>query len=234
MTRKALLVVLISLLMVSTGCSSAPAEGDRITDDSHAVRLESTQIIDEINGVEPAEGKVFLVIGYSVENLSGNKDTPRVWTDHMTLTSDDQTYEPITAASLDHQLRETALGPHDSASGYLAFSVPDEVADFKLLVTFPVSGKQETFEFRPADKRIGENAEFVLTRLEQIERTRNIPLIGNLLASLSSAPIRYLGTVLVPEDEIDQLLERTRGLDEEASQAAVEEYLLSHGHGRLD
>jgi hypothetical protein len=40
--------------------------------------------------------------------------------------------------------------------------------------------------------------------------------------------------MLVPEEEIDDLLEQTEDLSEEARKAIVEDYLLTHGHGLLE
>ena len=74
----------------------------------------------------------------------------------------------------------------------------------------------------------------MITRLDQIEKTQSIPLIGGLLASVSGAPIRHLGEILVPEEEIDDMLEQTEDLSEESRKALVEDYLLTHGHGLLE
>ena len=65
------------------------------------------------------------------------------------------------------------------------------------------------------------------------ERTERIPVIGGLLASLSRAPIRYLGTVLVPEAESTGLLGQTRDRPDEARRSAVEDYLLERGQGEI-
>jgi len=225
---------MLAVLAGATACTSALTRGDRASDNAHAFLLHSAQVIDKINGDVPAAGEAYLVIRYEVENLSSENDLRRQWAGLLVLQHGEDLFEPTAIGSLDGQMWETTLAASGTKTGYMAFTVPDEIVDFKLAVTFPVSGNVETYEFRPVDRRIGVNAEFVLTRLEQIQRTRRIPVIGGLLASFSSSPIRYLGTILVPEAEIDQLLDDTKDLSGDAQKAAVEDYLLTHGHGTLE
>ena len=232
--KKVLLLALVTALVTATGCASGLTHGDRTGDDTHAFLLHSAQIIDKIDGDSPPEGEAYLVVKYEVENLTGRQDTRRQWNDQMTLESGEEYFEAVDIRSLEDQLWETSLAGGAAEAGYIAYMVPDEISDFTLILTFPVSGNESVYEFRPVDRRIGVNADFVLSRLEQIERTRRIPLIGGPLASFSSSPIRYLGTVLVPEDEVADLLDGTRDLLDDAKKTAVEDYLVSEGHGRLE
>ena len=232
--KKIAVVAMIAVLATATACSSAPSQGDLTGDNAHSFLLHSAQIIDKINGDALPQGEAYLVIKYEVENLTSTADPRRQWTDQIALQSGEDFFEPIDIRSLDDQLWETSLAAGEAQTGYIVFTAPDEVGDFRLTVTFPVSGNEETYEFRPVDRRISVNTDFVLTRLEQIERTKRIPLIGGLLASFSSSPIRYLGTVLVPEEEIQELLDTTKDLSEDAERTAVEDYLLAKGHGRLE
>ena len=232
--KKIAVVTMIAVLAAATACSSALSQGDLTGDNAHSFLLHSAEIIGKINGDTLPEGEAYLVIRYEVENLTGTADARRQWPDQIALESDGHLFEPADISSLDGQLWETSLAANEAQTGYIAFVVPDEVDDFSVTVTFPVSGSEETYEFRPVDRRISVNADFVLTRLEQIERTKRVPLIGGLLASFSSSPIRYLGTVLVPEEDIQQVLDTTKDFPEDAKRAAVEDYLLSQGHGRLE
>ena len=244
--KRILLVALLIMIAALTGCTSGLSHGDRTSDDTHAFLLEITQLTDQIESDTPAKGEAFLVIKYTVENLLNQQDVPRQWTDQLKLEAEDETYEPVMLDSLADQMWETSLAANESMTGYIVYTVPcgddtddddeDEVdiENFKLTLTFPVSGNEEVYEFRPIDRRIGVNADYVLTRLEQIARTKRIPVIGGLLASISSAPIRHLGIELVPEEEIDGLLEETEDLSEDAARAVVEDYLATHGRGQLE
>ena len=232
--KRTLLVVLVLIVVATSGCTSALTPGDMTGDDSHSFLLQSAQIIDKIDDVVAPEEKSFLVIKYEIENLQSQNDSQRQWTELMKLEADDEYYDPILIETLDGQLWTTSLSKNEKQSGYVAFTVPEEISDFKLTVTFPTSQTDETYDFRPVDKRISVNADYVHTRLEQITRTKRIAVIGGLLAALSSAPIRYLGVILVPEDEIDELIEQTEDLDEDGKKTAIEDYLIAEGHGRLE
>jgi len=232
--KRTLLTAMIITLAACAGCTSAISYGVRTSDDAHSFLLESTQVIDKIDENAAPEEEVFLVIKYEVENLGSQNDSLRRWTDQMKLEADEEQFEPVLVDNLDGQLWETSLQAGGKESGYIAFMVPEEITDFKLTLTFPVSGNEEVYDFRPVDKRIGVNVDYVLTRLEQIERTRRIWLIGKPLAAFSSSPIRYLGTILVPKDEIPDLMEQTEGLWEEAKRAVIEDYLVERGHCRLE
>lgn len=232
--NKILLIAMIVALATTTACSSALTSGDRTGDDAHAFVLHNAQIIDKLDGDIPGDGETFLIIKYEVENLRGEKDVQRNWNEQMALVIDEDSYTPILLTSLENQLWQTSLDAGKAETGYMAFTVPDEIDDIKLTITFPESGIEESYEFRPVDIRISANAEFTLMRLDQVERTKRIPLVGGLLASFSSSPIRYLGTILVPEEEIDQLLADTKGLPDDTKLAAIEAYLIAKGHGKLE
>jgi len=225
---------MVLMLAAATACTSGLTPGDRTSDDAHAFLLQSTQIIDKIEENIAPEEETFLVIKYEIENLKDQNDSTRQWTDQMILEANDESYDPILLTSLDDQLWETSLLQNETKAGYLAFTAPEDISDFKLTVTFPTSETEVTYDFRPIDKRVHINVDYVLTRLEQIERTKRIWLIGELLASFSNSPIRYLGVILVPEDEIAQLLEQTERLDEDAKKQVIEDYLIEHGHCRLE
>ncbi|UCB43266.1 MAG: DUF4352 domain-containing protein [Dehalococcoidales bacterium] len=232
--KRILLVALLIMLAALTGCTSGLMHGDRTSDDAHAFLLHITQVMDQIETDTPPEDEVFLVVKYEIENLRNQQDSPRQWTDQLKLEADEEIYEPTLLDSLVDQMWETLLSANEAMTGYIVYTVPDDIEDFKLTLTFPVSGNEEVYDFRPVDRRIGVNADYVLTRLEQIERTKRIPVIGGLLASLSSAPIRHLGIILVPEEEINELLEDIEDLSEDATRAVVEDYLVTHGHGLLE
>jgi len=225
---------MVFMLVATSGCTSALTPGDQTSDDGHAFLLQSAQIIDKIDDVVAPEEKAFLVIKYEIENLQNQDDSQRQWTDLMKLGADDEYYGPILIETLDGQLWKTSLSKNEKQSGYVAFTVPEEISDFKLTVTFPTSQTEESYDFRPVDKRVSVNVDYVCTRLKQIARTKRIAVIGGLLSSLSSAPIRYLGVILVPEDEIDELMAETEDLDEDAKREAIEDYLVEQGHCQLE
>jgi hypothetical protein len=114
----------------------------------------------------------------------------------------------------------------------MAFLVPEDDLDFTLTFTFPVSGNDMVYELHAVDKRIKMSVDWVIDRLGTIKNNRKIPLIGDALAL--SNPIRYQGVVLVPKADLPQLIEQTEGLSEDSQRTVVEEYLLSHGHCRLE
>ena len=232
--KRIFLTAMAVMLLATTGCTSALTHGDRTSDDTHAFLLLSSQTIGKIDETVAADETTFLVIKYEVENLQSKDDTERLWTDQIEVAADEEYYDPTLIESLNGQLWETSLLKNEKQSGYMAFIVPEEISDFTLTVTFPTSQTEESYDFRPVDKRVSVNVDYVYTRLEQIARTRRIVLIGGMLSALSSAPIRYLGVILVPEDEIDGLLEDTDGLDEEAKRVVIEEHLIKAGHCRLE
>ena len=232
--KRIFLTVMVVIILATTGCTSALTHGDRTGDDTHAFLLLSSQIIDKIDEEVAPEEKTFMVIKYEVENLQSRDDTRQLWTDQIKVEANEEYYEPTMLASLDGQLWETSLLKNEKQAGYIVYVVPEEISDFALTVTFPNSQTEETYDFRPVDKRISVNVDFVYTRLEQIARTKRIVLIGGLLSALSSAPIRYLGVILVPEDEINQLLEDTDSMDENAKKVLIEDYLIEQGHCRLE
>ena len=236
--KRTLLAILVVMLIALTGCTSALSHGTESSDDSHKFLLHIGQVTDQVGTEFPDEGEVFLIIKYEVENLRNQDDSQRQWTDYIKIETDkeadEDTYEPVLLDALPDQMWETSLSAGEAKTGYIAYAVPDDFEDFDLTFTFPVSEEEVLYVFRPVDRRIGVNADFVITRLDQIVRTKRIPLIGGLLASISGAPIRHLGEELVPEEEIDALLEDTQDLSEGARKAIVEEYLLTHGHGLLE
>ena len=232
--KRILLATLIIMLAVLSGCTSALSHGTESSDAAHKFLLHIGQVTDQVNTEFPDEGEVFLIIKYEVENLRNQDDSQRQWTDYIKIEADEETYEPVLLDTLADQMWETSLSTGEAETGYIAYTVPDDFEDFDLTFTFPVSGDEALYVFRPVDRRIEINAEFVITRLDQIERTKGIPIIGGLLASISGSPIRHLGEILIPEEEIDDLLEQTQDLSEEAQKAYVEEYLLTHGHGLLE
>jgi len=229
-----LLVALIIMLGASAGCSSALSPDDRTSDDIHAFSIQNVQIIDKIDEAVAPEGEAFLVIKYEIENLQSQDDSFWQWTDQLELEANEEYYDPTFIETLDGQLWATSLLKNEKKAGYIAFTVPEDIRDFKLTFTLPTSQTEAIYKFRPIDKRISINADSILTRLEQIERTKRIPLIGGPLASFSSSPIRYLGTILVPEDEIPELMDQTVGLDEDAKRQVIEDYLIAHGLCRLE
>jgi hypothetical protein len=232
--KRILIAILVIMLAVLTGCTSALSHGAESSDAAHKFLLHIGQVTDQVNTEFPDEGEVFLIIKYEVENLRNQDDSQRQWTDYIKIAADDETYEPVLLDALTDQMWETSLSAGETETGYIAYAVPDDFEDFDLTFTFPVSGDEALYVFRPVDRRIEVNAEFVITRLDQIERTKGIPIIGGLLASISGSPIRHLGEILIPEEEIDDLLEQTQDLSEEAQKAYVGEYLLTHGHGLLE
>ncbi len=228
------LAIMIIVLGVSSACTRAPSLGEKASDTAHAFLIHSAQIIDKIDRDTPPEGKVYLVIKYEVENLQSHNDSLQQWSNQIILKTNKESYEPTTIGSLDNQLWETSLLQRETKVGYITFTVPEEKHDFKLTFTFPISKNELTYELNPIDKRISINVDYVFTRLEQIERTQEIPLIGGVLTASSKAPIRYTGTILVAEEEISQLLEQTKSLSENAKRRVIEDYLLAHGHCCLE
>jgi len=232
--KRILLAALVIMLVALTGCTSALSHGSESNDEAHKFLLVLGQVTDQVDSEFPGEEEVFLIIKYEVENLQNQDDSLRQWTDYIEIEADEETYEPVLLEGLPDQMWETTLAAGEAKTGYIAYTVPDDFEDFDLNFTFPESGSEVQYVFRPVDRRIGVNADFVLERLNQIERTKRIPVIGGLLASISSAPIRHLGVLLVPEEEINDLLDETSELSEEARKAFVEDYLLTHGHGLLE
>ena len=232
--KRIITIILVIMLGATTACSSALSYSDKTSDNAHAFMIHGSQIIDKINEDIAPEGEAFLVIKYEIENLQNRNDSVRQWTDQIILESDGDYYDFTFIKSLDNQLWETSLLKNETKAGYIAFTVPEDIHDFKATFTFPTSETEAVYRFRPADKRISVNTDYVLTRLEQIERTKRIPLLGGLLAAFSNSPIRYLGVILVPEEEIPQLMEQTKGLTENAKRQVIEDYLIAHKHCRLE
>ena len=230
--KRTLLAIMIIMLGAATACSAALSIGDRASDDVHAFLIQSAQIIDKIDKDIAPEGESYLVIKYQIENLQSQNDSVRWWSDNITLEVRGEYYAPTFIKSLDNQLWETSLLEREKKAGYIAFTVPEDVFDFNLTFAFPTSETEVIYNLHAVDKRISVNVDWVLTRLREIENNKRIPLIGEPLAM--SNPIRYQGIILVPKEEISQLMEETKGLPENAKRTVIEDYLIAHGHCRLD
>ena len=227
-----LLLTCLLLLCSASACSSALSHGDQSADDNHAFLVTSSQILDELGTDTAPEEEAYLVIKYEIENLQSHDDIDRRWVDQITLESRNEYYSPISINSLEDQLWETSLAGHEKRTGYIAFLVPADAFDFTLTFAFPVSGNDIVYELHAVDKRINMSVDWVLDRLRTIENNKKIPLIGKTLAL--SNPIRYQGVVLVPKADLPQLIEQTEGLSEDSQKTVIEDYLLSHGHCRLE
>jgi hypothetical protein len=230
--KRILLAVLIIALGATTACSSALSHGDKTSDNAHSFLIHSTQIIDKIGEDIAPEDQAYLVIKYEIENLQSQNDSTRRWTDQIKLEAGEENYAPTFLDSLDNQLWETQLLEGEKKAGYIAFTVPDNTFEFTLTFTFPTSETEAVYELRAVDKRIGVSVDWVLTRFGQIENTKRVPLIGEPLAFAN--PIRYQGIILVPKEDISQLMEQTEGLPENAKKATIEDYLITHGHCCLE
>ena len=230
--KRIVLAIMIIMLGAATACSPALSHGDQTSDNAHAFLIQSTQLIDKIDQDVAPEDKAYVVIKYQIENLQNQDDSLRRWTDQITLQAKEDYYDPTFINSLANQLWETSLLKHEMKAGYIAFIVPKDTLDFKLTFTFPTSGTEVIYELHAIDKRTSVNVDWVLTRLGQIENNKKIPLIGEPLAM--SNPIRYQGIILVPKEDIAQLLEQTEDLSEDDERAVIEDYLIAHGHCRLE
>lgn len=217
----------------TTACAStALSEGDETGDNTHAFLIESTQIIDIIDKDIAPEDEAYLIIKYQIENLQSQDDSPRRWTDNIKLEAKDEYYDPTFIDSLDNQLWETSLLKYEKKAGYIAFTVPEDILDFKLTFTFPTSETEVIYALHAEDKIISAHVDWVFRKLETLENNRKIPLIGEHVATFH--PIKYQGVILVPSEEVSQFMEQTRGLSENAKRAVIEDYLIAHGHCRLD
>ncbi len=228
----------IALLLLAgaglTACSSALSSGAAVTDEAHQLTIVSGQIVEKLGESHPGEGKAYLVLKYEAKNLQAQVDSLRRWTEQISFEADREPYQPEKIDGLTGEQWETTLAPGQAQAGYIAYTVPDDIQDVKLTVIMPVSSSKSVYEFKPKDKRVSINSAYVVKRLEQIGRTQRIPVIGRPLAAFTNSPIRYLGVVLVPRNEIGSLLDKTKGLEPAPKEQAVEEYLLASGQCRLD
>ncbi|MFC1873863.1 DUF4352 domain-containing protein [Chloroflexota bacterium] len=232
--KRLILALIMVTLVTAVGCSSALSQGDEVSDTTHSFLLNRAQIVDRINGDSPPEGKAYLVITYQVSNLQSRQDASQRWVDRVILETNKEQYPPTFFESLESQMWETSLAPAETKTGYIAFTVPDTPENFHLSVTLPTSGNEMAYQLNPVDKRISVNIAYVLTRFEQIERTQGIPVVGGSLAAFTSAPIRYMGIILVPKEEVPQLMAQAKGLSQAAKEDIIANYLLPHGHGSLE
>jgi len=232
MGRRALLALTIIMLSAVTACTSASSTDDRASDSGHAFLIQSAQIVDGIGEDIAPEDEAYLIIKCQIENLQSQDDSFRRWADQIMLEVAEESYAMTFVNSLDDQLWETSLAKREKKAGYIAFLVPEDTFQSDLTFTLPTSGTEVVHAITAVDKRISESVDWVLTRLGTIENNKKIPLIGELLAM--SNPIRYYGIVLVPKEDISQLMEQTEGLPENAKRAVIEDYLLEHGHCRLE
>ena len=196
--KRIFLVLMVICIAGLYACTSGVSQGEKLVDEAHAFTILSEQTIDEINGDFAPEEKAYLVIKYDVENLQSSDDINRRWAEQIALDSSNETYEMIALASLENQLLQTSLTAGENKTGYIAYTVSGDIRDFTLTFTFPVSGTEVKYDFRPVDQRLSVNTDNVVTRLDQIRKTKRIPVIGSLLSALSGSPVRYMGIVLVP------------------------------------
>jgi len=226
-----LITILIIIVVANSACSSGLSIGNRTSDTAHAFLVQSAQIIDEIDEATAPEGEAYLVIKYKIENLQNLSDSHRQWTDNITLEEEEEYYDPTFIESMENQLWETNLLAGEEKTGRIAFTVPEEIFDFKLTLTFPVSETEVIYQLYAIDERLSINVDWVLARLKEIENNKKIPLIGLVP---NGTPIMYQGIVLVPTGEIPQLFEDTQGLSDDEKRLVIENYLIAHGHCVLE
>jgi len=229
--KRLLLAIMIIVLGITTACSTALSTGDRINDNDHAFLIQSVQIIEKIDNDIAPEGESYLVIKYQIENLQSSNDSPRQWTNNITLEVEEKYYNPTSIESLDNELWDTNLLGLEKKSGYIAFTVPEDISNYTLTFTFPTSNTEAIYGLSAVDKRINANVDWVLDKLGKTENTLKLPLFSCLAYSYD---IRYLGVVLVPREEVSQLFEETKGLSEDAKRAVIENYFIANGHCCLE
>ncbi len=228
------LLIMIITLGALGACSTGVSIGQETSDNIHTFTVKNAQIIDKIGDDIPPEKKDYFVMKYEVGNLQNQTDTPHQWPNQIKLVAAQERYEATRIVSLDKQLWETSLQPQERKEGYLVYLVPEDVHDFNLTLTFPESGKEVVFGIKATDKRIKANVDYILNSLEQIRRTRKIPVIGGVLVAVVSSPVRYMGVILVPVTEVPQLLVQIAGLPDDAQRKAIEDYLTARGLCRLE
>jgi len=230
--KRIIFAIIISTLLATTGCSSTLSQDDQASDNVHALLIQSTAIYDKIGEDIAPEGEAYLVIKLQIENLLSHDDSHRQWAEQMALERSNEQYNPTFIESMDNLLWETTLLKYEKKAGYIAFTVPDDTFDYRLTFTFPASNTEAVYDLNIVDKRISTNVDWVINRLRQIANSEKIPLIGGPISK--AHPIMYRGIVLVPKEEISQLIEQTEGSTEDAKRALVEDYLIAHGHGRFE
>ncbi len=81
-----------------------------------------------------------------------------------------------------------------------------------------------------ADWTVTEQIDRAVERLEQMNNTRTIPLVGGLLDLMTRFPVTWEGEELIAKDEIPDLLEKFRDLpSKDAKRELVETYLRDKG-----
>ncbi len=104
----------------------------------------------------------------------------------------------------------------------------DDVSEFAAGVR-SMAGDEERTDFvatHVAEWAATKQIDRAVERLKQIKNTQGIPLIGGIIDSTTRFSITWEGEVLIPEDEIPDLLEQFRSLDTDAAKRElVETYL---------
>jgi hypothetical protein len=230
--KRTFFAILISMLLATTGCSSTLSQGEEASDNAHAFLIQSSAVYDKIGNDTAPEGEAYLVIKFQIENLLSRDDSQRQWSDQIALERSNELYNPIFIESMDNMPWETTLLKHEKKVGYITFLVPDDSFDYRLTFTFPTSGTEAVYDLNIVDKRISTNVDWVTSRLRQIANSEKIPLIGGPISK--AHPIMYRGIILVPKEEISQLIEQTEGLSEDAQKALIEDYLTARGYDRFE
>jgi len=230
--RRALLVIItIAVVATSTACSGEDTIplGESVSDDAHALQIISASLFDKIGEATPPEEHGYLVIEFQIENTRGQQDASRDWSQQFQV--ENTTRKKcglVNLSGLEGQLWNTTLSAQQIKSGRIAFTTPEKSYEFKLTFQFPISKTNAIYKFRANDKRIEMYVDHVLEKIEQIERTKGIPVIGGILESLSRSSIRYLNEVLVPEDDISNMLEQLKDLNEEERRTMITDYLREY------
>ena len=68
--KRILIVTLVIMLAVLSGCTSALSHGAESSDATHKFLLHIGQVTDQVNTEFPDEGEVFLIIKYGLTALS--------------------------------------------------------------------------------------------------------------------------------------------------------------------
>ncbi|MFC1926610.1 DUF4352 domain-containing protein [Chloroflexota bacterium] len=229
--RHALLAIIILVMVSSAACSGEETLplGESASDDAHAFQPLSAKIVDKVGETTPPEDHGYLIIEYWIGNNQGQQDISRDWSQQFQLEdAAGKDCELTSLSELTGQLWNTTLLPEQKESGKMAFITPEKSYEFRLAFQFPVSGTSAIYTFKADDKRIEMYITHVLEKLEQTESTKGIPVIGGILESLSRSSIRYLGEVLVPEEDIHDLLDHIKGLSDEERRDVIADYLLEY------
>jgi len=224
--------LLVSLLLLSGVTSLACGGGesyslaDKTRDSNYSFQVTEVSLVENIGESVPPEDYYFLILEIEVENISGQPDVLRDWSQQFTVKdSGSKECDLVYPQDAEEHMANTTLMSGEKESGSLYFTTKAKPRDFKITFKFPDSGNSVVYDVDAEDNRLGLYVDRTLDMLEQRENVRRIPVIGKTVEKINRSSLMYFGEILVPKNEVIGLIKQIKDLNDEERQEFIEDYI---------